>query len=97
MRAGLIKQAQDWAWGGPYARRHRGKPFPLADWPVDRPRDWTAAVNESMLPKQLEALRTSVNRGRAWGEPDWVQRTAARLSLAFTLRNPGRKKKKGHR
>jgi hypothetical protein len=67
-------------------------------WPIiksahDRPRRWTAIVNEAMDERALEDLRTSVDRGRPWGEAAWVQETARRLGLLFTLRNPGRPRK----
>ena len=94
VRAGLAQRAEEWAWGGLYARRHGDKPFVLSDWPVDRPREWTALVNEVIGKETLDGLRTSVNRGRPWGERAWVQRTARRLGLEFTLRNPGRPAKR---
>lgn len=94
VRAGLVKRAEDWAWCGLHARRHRGKPFTLADWPVDRPRNWTADVNEPLARDDLQAVRTSVNRGRPLGDPVWVESTARRLGLEFTLRNPGRPRKR---
>lgn len=89
-RAWLVKRAEDWPWCGLYARRHGGKPFTLADWPVSRPRNWVAAVNEPLAEEDLEAVRTSVHRGRPLGQATWVQSTARRLGLEFTLRNPGR-------
>jgi len=94
VRAGLVREAEDWTWGGLWARRHGGKPFVLSDWPVDRPRGWAALVNEALPEATLEVMRTSVNRGRPWGEQDWVQKTARRLDLLFTLRNPGRPAKR---
>lgn len=90
MRARLAKRAEEWPWGGLYARRHRGKPFRLSAWPVDRPRNWTAEVNDPLGREELRAMRTSVNRGRPLGDTDWVQSTARRLGLEFTLRNSGR-------
>ena len=94
-RARLVDHAEAWPWGGLSARRQRGKPFTMAEWPVDRPRDWTAAVNQAMDRKELEQVRTSVNRGRPCGDPAWVERIAKRLGLTFTLRNPGRPRKAG--
>ncbi len=93
LRAGLVKQAERWMWGGLYTRGHRGKPFALASWPVERPRGWTTVVNEALEEKVLEWVRTCVNRGRPCGKPHWVQRTAERLGLTFTLRDPGRPRK----
>ncbi len=93
LRAGLVERAEDWPWGGLYGRRHRRKPLTLAEWPVDRPRNWTTVVNEAIGDKELECLRTSVNRGRPLGQQQWVQRTSQRLGLTSSLRNPGRPRK----
>ena len=90
LRAGLVRRAEDWTWGGLYARRHGGKPLMLSEWPVERRRDWLAQVNDSLDEKALEGVRRSVNRGRPWGEASWVERTVRQLSLEFTLRKPGR-------
>lgn len=49
LRAGLVKRAEDWPWGGLRVRREAGRRLRLSPWPVDRPRDWTARVNEAML------------------------------------------------
>ncbi len=94
LRAGLVNRAEEWMWGGLYARRKRAsKPFKLSGWPVKRPRGWEAAVNGPIEDKELERLRTSVNRGRPCGEEGWVRSTAERLGLSFTLRGPGRPRK----
>jgi putative transposase len=94
VRAGLVQRAEEWPCGGLYARRRGGKPFTPSEWPVDRPHKWTALVNEAIGQETLDGLRTSVNRGRPWGESTWVQRTARKLNLEFTLRNPGRPAKR---
>ncbi len=96
VRAGLVLRAEDWSWGGLYARRRRGTPFTLCKWPVDRPRNWMALVNAPLDEKQLQQLRTCVNRGQPCGDPNWVQRIAKRLRLEFTLRNAGRPRKRGN-
>ncbi|MBX3332527.1 MAG: hypothetical protein KF876_00305 [Nitrospira sp.] len=64
----------------------------LGDWPVDRPRDWVVRVNRSQGASGLEALRTSVQRGRPFGEEGWVRRIAKRFDLESTLRPRGRPK-----
>jgi putative transposase len=93
-RARLVERAEDWPWTN-RAARPRDEPDrpPVAAWPVDRPADWVERVNEP-LPAELTAdLRTSVNRGRPFGEADWVAATAERLGLTHTLRGPGRPRK----
>ncbi len=92
LRAGLVARAQDWQWGGMFARSQGGrdKPLALCDWPVDRPRDWAALVNRSLGDADIGALRMSVNRGRPFGDVQWIERTARRLGLLFTLRDRGR-------
>ena len=66
----------------------------LSPWPVNRPNNWTALVNGGISQRQLVGLRQCVDRGRPWGPGDWVQATAARLGLTFTLRGPDRPRKK---
>jgi putative transposase len=96
LRAGLVAGAEQWRWSGVYARRFRNMFVNLADWPVDRPRNWNALLNEPMETARLERLRTSVQRGRPLGEEVWIQRMADRLGLAYTLRGPGRPRKSGY-
>jgi putative transposase len=96
LRAGLVKRAEDWRWGSLW-QREQDKPVkgypPLADWPIPRPRQWAVAVNRPETPVELEALRTSVNRGRPFGASSWQQRIAKRLDLEYTFRPRGRPRK----
>ena len=69
----------------------------LAAWPVDRPRRWSALVNQSVAADELEELRTSVNRGRPLGDEGWVRATARRLGLEFTLHGVGRPRKEARK
>ena len=94
VRAGLVKRVEDWPWCGFTARRGGKKPFTLATWPVDRPRNWRTLVNGDIADEKLDTLRTSVNRGRPYGDAKWTKRIAHRLGLEFTMRNPGRPRKK---
>jgi putative transposase len=96
LRAGLVKNADNWRWSGASARHYGKSPLVLAKWPVDRPRNWMALLNDPLGEKEVNFLRTSVNRGRPLGEEKWVAKMAARLGLEFTLRNLGRPKKVGN-
>lgn len=93
LRAGLVQRAEEWRWSGLWRRTHRAKGLPLAEWPVPRPRGWIEWVNADMSKEQLDGLRQCVQRGRPLGPATWVQATAARLGLGFTLRGAGRPRK----
>jgi putative transposase len=97
VRAGLVKQAQQWPWSslahrlaGPADSRSRL----LHRWPVPLPQDWLERVNRPETEAELEAVRRSVVRGQPFGSAVWQQRTAKALNLQYTLRPPGRPKKK---
>ena len=90
LRAGLAKQAEQWAWSSLSGREQAQQM--LSDWPVDRPRDWVEMVNE-VPEKEVEAVRRSVVKGRPFGGEMWQKRVAARLGLENTFRARGRPKR----
>ena len=100
-RAGLVEpgQAQAWKWCSLWQRMQKmlpGDPMQwpvLAAWPVDAPRNWLSRVNQAASAAELDALRTSLRRGRPLGSEAWVGATAKRLGLTSTLRPRGRPKK----
>ncbi len=90
LRGRLVTGAEKWPWSSLHQRVHRlGNP-PLADWPVDRPRNWTAVVNEVMGDTELKVLREHVVRDRPLGTSVWMRKMAARLHVEQTLRSRGR-------
>jgi len=89
-RAKLVDRAEQWRWSGLWRRAQRSSELPLAKGPIRRPVDWLTRVNRSQQPGQLTQLRECVQRGRPLGDMGWVQSTAERLGLEFTLRGPGR-------
>jgi putative transposase len=96
LRANLpgVNQAGDWPWSSlGRARREGGVCRIVSGWPVDRPANWVERVNEPETRAELEAMRTSVRRGRPWGEDGWVRRTAALLGLQASLNPRGRPRK----
>lgn len=97
LRAGLVRRAQDWRWSS-LGVSASCEGLGLVDgWPVDRPQNWLELVNESLGDTELESLRTSVSRGRPYGEKQWVVETADWLGLAFTLRLRGRPGRGAHK
>lgn len=97
LRAKLVVRAEEWQWASLW-RREQGTPklctF-LSEWPVQRPRNWVARVNQPETAAELEALRCSVQRGRPFGDDTWVERVAKRLGLESALRPRGRPKGRG--
>ena len=85
------KEATPSATPSPTADADR-KPL-LTPLPIDLPADWVKRVNRPETSKELERLRTSVNRGRPFGGEAWTRRTVARLGLPATLRGRGRPRK----
>lgn len=102
-RAGLVKRVEDWSWtslqaAAPQEEAAQTKasppPWPkLGHWPVPRPRGWLGLVNRVMSKRDQERLKTSIKKGRPYGDDTWVAKTSAAHGLGHTLRNPGRPKK----
>jgi putative transposase len=90
VRAGLAASAMDWRWSSYRARLGLAGGPVLAPSPSPLPEGWGAFVDLAQSAAELERLRLSANRGRPFGEPGWVARTAERLGLASTLNPRGR-------
>jgi putative transposase len=92
LSGGLVQRAENWRWGSLW-RSLQGKtddPPPIHPWPVTRPSNWLAYVNQRVQPVERDALRRCAQHGRPYGEEVWVERTAAQLGLKCTLRPRGR-------
>ena len=47
-------------------------------------------INAQESLKELEEIRTSVNKARPYGADDWAEKTVKQFNLGATLRNPSR-------
>ena len=96
LRAGLVRRAQNWRWCS-LSKRLLDEPPPwllaMDQWPVQTPSDWETFVDEPQSSAEIAALRRSVNRGTPFGSAPWQHRTAMRLKLQSSLRDPWRPKK----
>ncbi len=95
LRAGLVKRAQNWPWGSlhkrdPHCTHEPGAAELLDEWPVPRPRNWLARVQDAQSPAELEALRNCLKRERPYGDEAWAKRIAARVGSEQSLRPRGR-------
>ena len=95
LRANLVECAEHWRWSSLWSRQHPDHPLSGLlhdDWPVKRPVSWLDRVNEPHTAAELEALQTSIRRGRPFGDDPWQQGTAQRLGMEASLRPLGRPK-----
>jgi putative transposase len=94
LRANLVDRAQAWRWSSLWRRSKTPDGHILLHaWPVVLPENWVRLVNQPQSEAEMDALRRSVVRNSPYGTEAWVQRTAARLGLRYTLRPRGRPKK----
>ncbi len=96
LRANLVKRAEEWQFGSLYRWNQPTEPSPrvLSPWPIPRLPNWNQRVNEPLSEKELSAIRTSVNRGRPYGDEQWTEEVAEKHGIWFTLRPVGRPRKK---
>ena len=94
LKAKAVERAEAWRWGSLWARRQGNRELRamLSAWPLDRPRDWVALVNEPMTEKEAEAVGVCLARSRPFGDERWQEVQAKRLGLTHTLRSEGRPK-----
>ena len=65
----------------------------LSPWPIERPANWTSRVNTPLSAQELKRVRLSLDRGRPFGDDEWVSRTVKGLGLEHTVRSEGRPRK----
>jgi|SRR5688572_23555363 len=96
LTAKLVRRAEDWRWGSLWRMRNGSSEMPpvLHEWPLGRPSDWLAYVNQPVEPRESEALRRSARRGCPYGDEAWATAMAEELGLQSTLRPRGRPGKK---
>jgi putative transposase len=89
LRAALAVRAEKWPWSSLGCEAKLSKQL-LDAWPLDRPRNWTALVNEPLRESERQRVKISLERGRPLGGDEWTQEIAERLNLEHTLNPPGR-------
>ena len=93
LRAGLVKQAQQWQWSSSWGgRRNNEESWPI-ERPLETPTNWLQTVNQPQTDAEVASIRDCLARGRPLGEGNWVKQTAERLGLKTTLRSRGRPKR----
>ena len=94
LRKKLVVRAEDWRWGSLHWRCRDRSPLVLEPPPMPLPSNWTEFVNLPQTAAELEAIRTSVNRERPFGDPEWAKQKARDAGLEQSLANVGRPRKR---
>jgi putative transposase len=90
LRKNLVSRAEDWRWGSLNWRVRRRELLALTPPPIALPGNWAEWVNLPQTAAELEAIRTSVNRQRPFGDPEWVYDKAQAAGLEQSLISVGR-------
>ena len=72
-----------------WLQRPEPEPKRLTAWPIFRLPGCVERVNQALTEAELEAIRTSAQRGSPFGDESWMQSTAKRLNLEPSLRPRG--------
>ena len=88
-----VRKAQNWPWSSAGTPSKRFESVNLHPSPVKKQTNWLEWVNQPLSETELEALQTSIGRGRPFGGSQWQQRISKRLGLESSLRPRGRPRK----
>ncbi|MFG0266673.1 MAG: transposase [Rhodopirellula sp. JB055] len=77
-----------------WAKRTDRNPKVLSTWPIRRTANWSKRANQALSEKEIGMIRTSVQRGRPFGDIEWVEKLANKHDLWSTLRSRGRPRSK---
>jgi len=94
LRAKLVERAEEWRWGSLNWRMQGDARLELTPPPLELPSWWTEFVNHPQTSAELEAIRTSVNRQRPYGDVHWSASEARTSGLVQTLSPVGRPRKR---
>jgi putative transposase len=92
LRAKLVERGEEWRWSSLF-RFHQKETGFLTQWSVERPENWIEFVNAADNAMESDDVRSSAQRGRAFGNEDWVMTIARRLGLESTMKSRGRPKR----
>lgn len=93
LAANLVERAEDWRFGSLYNWNGGQCGVSLTKWPIRRPPNWIARVNEALNEKEEKQLQRAIARSQPFGDQSWVESTARKYNLESTLHNLGRPRK----
>ena len=94
LNAGLVGQAQEYAWSSASPLALEAERPDLSEWPIPKPVDWLKLVNLRTPQEELRRIQRRAMRGAPIGTPDWTKQIVKTFSLEHTMRHTGRPSKK---
>lgn len=83
LRASLVSRAEEWPWSSLWARLQEESDVSwLSRWPVDRPPDWVARVNEPQTNAELDGFRKAMTTGTPYGDEERCKGLRLALGIA---------------
>jgi len=92
LRAKMVARAEDWRWSSLW-RREKGsvkEKALLAQLPIDLPANYLESVNEILKEEILATVRNAVNKGKPYGQDEWIDKMVEDHNLGHTVRGRGR-------
>jgi putative transposase len=90
LRARLVDRAEAWRWSSAWTGPDPTRRPSLSEWPVPRPPNWSAWINETWTESRLDRLRECINRQQPFGSEVWSREAAVRLDMTAACRGRGR-------
>jgi putative transposase len=94
LRANLVRNAEEWRWSSLWKHCNNSHCGLLDEWPIARPADWLAIVNQPETEGELRSLREAITRRAPFGDDEWRLRVARLLGMESSLKPIGRPRRK---
>jgi putative transposase len=92
LAARLVPRAEKYPWSSAAPDALADDRPVLADWPIERPRDWETFLNLRTAAEERKRIQRSAARGSPYGRYDWTKAVVAAHHLEHTIRPRGRPK-----
>jgi putative transposase len=92
VRAGLVPSAKEWMWSSHEETMCKRQKILTEAVPIELPGEWDRYVDEPFAEKELDRLRTSVNRQTPFGDETWQMKICKEFGLESTMKRKGRPK-----
>jgi putative transposase len=92
VRAGLVKQAEDYPWSSALAHtKKKENPILTKFYLLDEIKDWSKFLSEEEKKEDLKLFRRHGNTGRPLGDKSFIKYLEKKLGVSLTKRKPGPK------